>query len=68
MKINKDTSIVKLLANYPEAKEILEDYGLGCAKCLGAMTNSLESAARANNIDLTELIERLQQLQIRKEG
>ncbi|GAB6139088.1 DUF1858 domain-containing protein [Halanaerobaculum tunisiense] len=67
MKIDKDTSIAELLVNYPAAKDILEDYGLGCAKCLGAITNSLESAARANNTNLTELIERLQQLQTRKE-
>ncbi|GAB6098530.1 hypothetical protein JCM16358_04090 [Halanaerocella petrolearia] len=56
MKINRKTSILDLLANYPEAKEVLVDYGLDCANCLGAMVDDLESVARANNIEVEKLI------------
>ena len=62
MKITKDTSIIELLQEHPEAKEILAEYDLGCAGCLKAVIEDLESAAEVNEVDLEELLNRLNQL------
>lgn len=62
MKISKKTKMIKLLQEHPEASKILESYDLACAKCLGAIFEDLESAARANDIKLKELIKELNNL------
>ncbi|AGB41151.1 hydrid cluster protein-associated redox disulfide domain protein [Halobacteroides halobius DSM 5150] len=62
MKVTKETSILKLLAKNPKAKEILAKYNLGCAECLGAMVDDLESAAKANDVEVEKLIEELNKL------
>ena len=66
MKITKDTSIIELLQEHPEAQKILAEYDLGCARCLKAVIEDLESVAQANEIDIEELLEKLNQLETTK--
>lgn len=54
--INKNTTIVKILKNYPDKIEILMDFGLDCVGCLSAKYETLEEAAGVHGVDLEELI------------
>lgn len=67
MKITKDTSILDLLQEYPEARKILAEYDLGCAQCLKVVIEDLEAVAQANEIEVDELVTKLSQLEKTKE-
>ncbi len=59
MKINKNTSVLKILQEYPKLDQIFSDYGLGCSRCLAANYEDLETVARANQINVEVLLEEL---------
>ena len=63
MMINKESTILEILLEYPEAKEILLEHDLGCSKCLGAAYENLEIIAKTNNVDLEELLTELKDLE-----
>ncbi|PRX30368.1 hybrid cluster-associated redox disulfide protein [Orenia metallireducens] len=62
MKLSKKTSVLKILQEYPEVNQIFKAYGLGCAKCLAANYEDLETVAKANNLDLNLLLKELNNL------
>jgi len=57
--ITKDMSIMEILQNYPQAREVLARYGMGCGTCLGASSDSLEKGAKIHKVDLTQLLAEL---------
>ncbi|OCL25971.1 hydrid cluster protein-associated redox disulfide domain protein [Orenia metallireducens] len=59
MKLSKETSVLKILQEYPEINQIFVAHGLGCAKCLAADYEDLETVAKANNLDLKMLLNEL---------
>jgi len=59
MRLSKKTSVLKILQEYPEVNQIFKAHGLGCAKCLAADYEDLETVAKANNLDLELLLEEL---------
>lgn len=62
MHITKDTPIYDVLKAYPETIEIFVKYGMGCAGCLGAMTESIENGCKMHGIDLEKLLKELNSL------
>ena len=67
MVITKDMYILTVLKEYPEAKQVLVDYGLGCSNCLGANSDRIEEAASSHEIDLESLLVDLNELVDNKE-
>ncbi|TDX52193.1 DUF1858 domain-containing protein [Orenia marismortui] len=62
MKVNKEMPILEILQKYPEANEVFISHGLGCAKCLAANYENLETVARVNEVDIELLLQELDNL------
>ncbi|MFO7820181.1 MAG: DUF1858 domain-containing protein [Halanaerobacter sp.] len=59
MKVTKETNMLDLLREYPQTTKVLVKYGLGCSNCFGAMFEDVETIARANGIEVEELVAEL---------
>lgn len=57
MEINKNTNVYELLEKYPQIEAKLEEHGLTCSGCPGAVMETLEDAARGHDADLESLLE-----------
>lgn len=57
--IHKHMSIKEVLRNYPEALNVFEEFGLGCAGCRAALFESIEEGAKVHGIDIEALIKSL---------
>lgn len=57
--ITKDMTFDQLLQIKPDAAKILADFNLGCVGCLGASTETLAQGARAHGLDITTLLNAL---------
>lgn len=62
MQINKDTSLYKILQEHPESAEIFSRFGMECARCLGASTESIEMSCKMHNVNMQELLGALREL------
>lgn len=58
--INKNMSIMELLQTYPELAQALSNMGMGCSRCLGSMTETLEQGIKAHGLDVNEVLEKLE--------
>lgn len=58
-KITKDTTIFEALKINPACAEVLSDVGMHCLGCAMARGETVEEAANVHNIDVDELVERL---------
>lgn len=56
MKITKDMTIGEAIKAYPEAVEILMQFGMGCIYCPSAQGESIEEAAMVHGINVDELM------------
>ena len=56
MEITKDTTILALLENHPEAREVLISLGLKCLGCLGAEHETVEIGARMHGLAVDEVL------------
>jgi len=54
-------TIGEVLEKYPDTVSIFKNYNLHCAGCSIAQTETLEQAAKSNNIDLKEFLRDLNQ-------
>ncbi|MGM0501628.1 MAG: DUF1858 domain-containing protein [Bacillota bacterium] len=59
MKVTKETIMLDVLKNNPQATKILVDFNLGCSSCFGAVFEDVETIARANGIDVDDFLEAL---------
>jgi hybrid cluster-associated redox disulfide protein len=57
--ITKDTSIIKLLQEYPKAAEIFRRFDMGCVGCMGMAMDTVESGAKMHNIPVEDLLKEL---------
>ena len=60
--INRNSRICEIIELGDEVENILKKYGLLCAGCPGAMHGTLEEAAVGHGINLTELLEDLNEI------
>ncbi|MDP3990838.1 MAG: DUF1858 domain-containing protein [Candidatus Nealsonbacteria bacterium] len=58
-KITKETTIAEVTKNYPKTAPILMGYGLYCAGCPMAQSETIEELAKNNQFNLKELLEAL---------
>ena len=59
MEIKKDMTIGDVVKKYPSSVSALMSYGMGCIGCPSAQAESLEDAARVHGIDVSRLVESL---------
>lgn len=57
--LTKDTTIGELLANFPEAREILANLGMHCVTCPSAQKETIEQASEVHGLDADDLVEDL---------
>lgn len=59
MDIKKDTKIGEIVEKYPEKVEILLNAGMHCLGCPASQAETLEEACEVHNIDVEELLEKI---------
>lgn len=59
MEVTKDMLIGELIRKKPEAVEVLMSFGMGCVGCPSSQMESLEEAAMVHGLDLSKLMEAL---------
>lgn len=59
MKVNKDMIIADVIREVPGTIDILFAAGLGCVGCPASQMETLEEAAQVHNLDLDDLMEKL---------
>lgn len=59
MEIKRETTIGELLEMAPEKAEILLEAGMHCLGCPASQAESLEEACEVHEIDVEELLEKL---------
>ncbi|SHJ34766.1 hybrid cluster protein-associated redox disulfide domain-containing protein [Clostridium amylolyticum] len=59
MKITKEITIGELVRNYPEAIDILMDFGMGCIGCPASQAESIQDAALVHGLNVNDLLNAL---------
>lgn len=57
--ITKDMNLGEVVFKYPEAAEVLTDYGLSCVGCFASSFDSIEQGAKVHQLSDEELDEML---------
>ena len=55
-KITKGMTVAQVFEKYPETKPVFLDYGLYCVGCPMSQSETIEQAAKANEMDLKKLL------------
>ncbi len=61
-KFTADTVVSDALQSHPGVSKVLKNYGLMCADCGGAVSESLAQAAQTYGIPLQELLGKLNEV------
>ncbi len=64
-KILKTANLAELTAKYPEAAEVLMDYGLHCVSCVAAGFDTIEMGAQLHGMtteEIDEMVERVNEV------
>ncbi|KKS17347.1 MAG: Hydrid cluster protein-associated redox disulfide domain protein [candidate division WWE3 bacterium GW2011_GWB1_41_6] len=56
-KITKDMNLADIVFKYPEAAEVLLDYGLHCVGCIASSFDTIEMGAKAHGMSDEEIDE-----------
>lgn len=57
--IRKEMKIEDVLRNFPGTAEVFQQFGIDCTDCQLSQFEDLEHGAKVHNIDLDELLRRL---------
>lgn len=63
--ITKDTNLADLVFAYPQAAEVLLDYGLHCVGCAGNSFDTIEMGAKIHGMtaeEINEIVERVKEV------
>lgn len=61
MKYTKNTTLGEVIKSNKNAEKILQGFGLHCFSCPFALQETLEEASQVHGVDLTLLIDKLNQ-------
>lgn len=59
MTLTKEMSIMEVVQTYPQTVPVFQLFGMGCIGCAAANFESIEEGALAHAIDVTKLMESL---------
>ncbi|HLC93414.1 MAG TPA: DUF1858 domain-containing protein [Patescibacteria group bacterium] len=68
--ITKDMNLADVVFKYPEAAEVLLDYGLHCVGCIASSFDTIEAGAKVHGMsddEVHEMIERINEVVAYKE-
>ena len=54
--VTKNSLIMEVVSDYPEAVEILQSHGMGCFGCAMARMETIEQGALAHGLDVKKLM------------
>lgn len=63
--ITKEMNLGEIVFKYPEAAEVLTDYGLSCVGCFASSFDTIEQGAKIHQLsdeELDEMIERINEV------
>jgi len=63
--ITKDMNLGEVVFKYPEAAEVLTDYGLSCVGCFASSFDTIEQGAKIHQLsdeELQEMIDRINEV------
>lgn len=60
--ISKDMPLLELMQRYPKTKEYLETKDMNCGRCMGAMEETIEMAAKQHGLKIEVLLQELNSL------
>lgn len=63
--ITKNMNLGEVVFKYPEAAEVLTDYGLSCVGCFASSFDTIEQGAKIHQLsdeELDEMIERINEV------
>ena len=63
MKFNKDMTMGEILALNPEARAVLEGFGMHCCGCPVSQAEALDEACEVHGIDVDEVLNELNSLE-----
>jgi len=65
IKITKEMNLGEVVFKYPEAAEVLTDYGLSCVGCFASSFDTIEQGAKIHELsdeELEEMLERINEV------
>lgn len=65
IEITKDMNLGEVVFKFPEAAEVLTDYGLSCVGCFASSFDTIEQGAKIHQLsdeELDEMIERINEV------
>lgn len=60
--INKDSKILDVIQEFPEATSVFERFGMGCLGCMGMISETIENGAKMHRISVEKLLIELNKL------
>lgn len=60
--INKDSKIIDVLRQYPEAIEVFERFGMGCIGCMGMVEETIDDGAKMHHLPVEKLVDELNRI------
>lgn len=63
--ITRDMNLGEVVFKYPEAAEVLTDYGLSCVGCFASSFDTIEQGAKIHQLsdeELDEMLERINEV------
>lgn len=63
--ITKEMNLGEVVFKYPEAAEVLTDYGLSCVGCFASSFDTIEQGAKIHQLsdeELEEMLERINEV------
>lgn len=63
--ITKEMNLGEVVFKYPEAAEVLTDYGLSCVGCFASSFDTIEQGAKIHQLsdeELDEMLERINEV------
>jgi hybrid cluster-associated redox disulfide protein len=68
--ITRDSNLADVVFKYPEAAEVLTDFGLHCVGCFASTFDTIEAGAKIHGMsdeEIGEMLERLNEVAAYKE-
>jgi len=59
MKIKKEMTVHSVLVEYPDTAAVFMSFGMHCLGCPGAVSETIEYAAKKHGSDLDEMLKKL---------
>lgn len=64
-KITKKSNLAEVVYKFPQAQEVLLDYGLHCVGCIASTFDTIEEGAKIHGLkdkEINEMIERINEV------